>query len=316
MLPRHSADHTNFGSLDISSGSRTRTFTIQNAGGAALTLSGSSPYVAISGTAAVDFSIATPPAASIAAGGSTTFAVTFDPSATGTRSATLSIGSNDSDENPYNFSIQGDGFAPKNLVVSNITAPAGANGVYIHQGILYEFQYWMHESGSYYIYNDEFSGTRYWEIDTDTNDSASNFYSNDHGENASPVTVADWHVDTGSGGTPLIVYSGPEIAVEGNSIEISDGDVSPSAADHTDFGAAALAGDTVDWHIYHSQQRSRCLDIDGLFAICDHKRSRCGRFQRYGNSFFFHRRRRIDDFPDHFRSFEYRHSFGDSIHSQ
>ena len=42
-------------------------------------------------------------------GNSATFTVTFDPSATGLRTATISIANNDCDENPYDFAIQGTG---------------------------------------------------------------------------------------------------------------------------------------------------------------------------------------------------------------
>ena len=45
----------------------------------------------------------------VAAGASTTVQVTFNPSASGVRSATLSIANNDGDENPYDFNIQGTG---------------------------------------------------------------------------------------------------------------------------------------------------------------------------------------------------------------
>jgi len=38
-----------------------------------------------------------------------TCTVTFDPSAEGVRTATISIANNDADENPYNFAIQGTG---------------------------------------------------------------------------------------------------------------------------------------------------------------------------------------------------------------
>lgn len=105
------ADHTDFGSTNVSSGSVVRTFTIQNTGTAALNLTGASPYVVVGGTHAADFSVTAIPSSSIAASGNTTFQVTFDPSATGLRSATLSIANNDADENPYNFSIQGTGTA-------------------------------------------------------------------------------------------------------------------------------------------------------------------------------------------------------------
>ena len=98
-------DHTDFGSADITGATVTRTFTIENTGGAALTVN----PVSISGTHAADFTVTVQPAGSVAAAGSTTFQVRFDPSATGVRSATLNFGNNDANENPYNFAIQGTG---------------------------------------------------------------------------------------------------------------------------------------------------------------------------------------------------------------
>jgi hypothetical protein len=103
------ADHSDFGSVLASSGTVVRTFTIENTGDATLNLSGT-PRVVVNGANAADFTVtAQPSAATVAASGSTTFQVTFDPSATGLRSAEISIASDDSDENPYNFAIQGTG---------------------------------------------------------------------------------------------------------------------------------------------------------------------------------------------------------------
>ncbi|MGH9844866.1 MAG: LamG-like jellyroll fold domain-containing protein [Blastocatellia bacterium] len=102
------ANHTDFGSVAVSSGTVTRTFTVQNTGDGGLSLTGS-PIVTLSGANAADFSVTTQPAASVAAGGSTTFQVRFDPSASGTRTASVSFGNNDANENPYNFSIRGTG---------------------------------------------------------------------------------------------------------------------------------------------------------------------------------------------------------------
>jgi len=113
------ADFTDFGSTDMDSGSIVRTFTIRSTGTSSLDLTGS-PKIIISGTNAVDFSVTTLPSSPIAGGASTTFQVTFDPSSPGIRAATLSIASNDPDENPYTFSIQGKG--TKFLTVSGITA--------------------------------------------------------------------------------------------------------------------------------------------------------------------------------------------------
>ena len=44
--------------------------------------------------------------------------------------------------------------------------------------------------------------------------------------------------------TPLPALAG-EIAVSGNSTDIADGDVTPSATDHTDFGSANVTGSSI-----------------------------------------------------------------------
>lgn len=129
------ADHTDFGSTAVAGGTVVRTFTIQNTGSLGLSLTGSSPYVAISGANAADFSVTATPSSSIAAAGSTTFNVTFDPSVTGTRTATLTIANDDSDENPYNFDIQGTG---TNSAASDIIASAGFTESSNHDYLLYQ----------------------------------------------------------------------------------------------------------------------------------------------------------------------------------
>jgi hypothetical protein len=228
-------DGTNFGSLDYTSGGRTRTFTIQNTGTAALTLSGSSPYVSLSG-ATSDFSVTTAPSNSIAASGFTTFVITFDPTSEGAKTAVVTITNNDSDEGTYTFTIRGDGITPKNLVLSGVTAPSAFNGTYTYQGLSNEFQYW--KNGSYYIYNNNDGATGdtyYWYIDSDTDPTSYYFRSANNGENASPVNVTNWSASLGTG-TPVIQYAAPEINITGNSVTILDGDAAPSIYDHTDFG--------------------------------------------------------------------------------
>ena len=240
------SDFTKFGSIDVSFGSRSRTYKIENTGNAILNISGVTP----GGTDAADFSVTTPPAATVAAYGSTTFAVTFNPSTEGTKTATLSIASNDPDENPYPFDISGDAFSPHDLVVTGITNPLDANGTYLYIGILNEFQYWKHSTLGYYIYNKIYSSSPYWNIDDNLDDDASLlFYSNNNSDNVSPVYVTSWAASgsapcTGNG-TPLIIYSGPEINVQGNGISIADGDATPSLTDDTDFGSVTAASGTI-----------------------------------------------------------------------
>ena len=103
-------DDTDFGSVDIAGSTNVNTFTIENLGGVNnLILTGASPYVVVSGTHAADFTVTAIPTTPILAGANTTFNITFNPSALGLRTATLTIANDDADENPYNFDIQGTG---------------------------------------------------------------------------------------------------------------------------------------------------------------------------------------------------------------
>ena len=104
----NTADGADLGNVSVG-GALTRTFTIRNIGGAALTLTGSS-LVALSGTHAGAFAVSSQPPATIATVGS--FQLRFTPSAPGMVTATVTIANNDSDENPYTFVVQGTGTAP------------------------------------------------------------------------------------------------------------------------------------------------------------------------------------------------------------
>lgn len=105
------ADHTDFGTV-INGAGFSRTFTISNSGSADLHLTGT-PLVSISGANAGDFLVTAQPSSTIASGSPTVFTIKFTPGAAGMRSATVSIDSDDCDENPFNFSIQGNGATAK-----------------------------------------------------------------------------------------------------------------------------------------------------------------------------------------------------------
>ena len=91
-------DDTDFGTTAQGVGV-THTFTVHNLGGAALSVTG----VTDSGTNADDFSVTAQPASSIAAAGITTFQVQFAPTATGLRTATITVANNDSNESVTTF---------------------------------------------------------------------------------------------------------------------------------------------------------------------------------------------------------------------
>ena len=83
----------------------TRVFTAKNLSGAVLrnfvfTFDGANP---------VDFSVTTPPAATLALAASKTFVVTFKPGAVGARSATLHIDATGETQNPFNIALTGTG---------------------------------------------------------------------------------------------------------------------------------------------------------------------------------------------------------------
>jgi len=102
-------DDTDFGDAEVGVDTVAHTFTIENTGGDELNLTGI-PKVEITGANAADFAVTSLPVSPVAAnGGTTTFEITFDPSAEGLRSADVSIANDDSDENPYDFAIQGTG---------------------------------------------------------------------------------------------------------------------------------------------------------------------------------------------------------------
>ncbi|MGK7902872.1 MAG: choice-of-anchor D domain-containing protein [Hormoscilla sp.] len=112
------ADHTDFGSQDIASGTVSHTFTIENTGSATLTLPGNP--VSITGANASDFTVTQPSeiVLTLSPGGSSFFSIEFDPEATGLRTAEISIANDDSDENPFNFTIQGMGTATPGVTIT------------------------------------------------------------------------------------------------------------------------------------------------------------------------------------------------------
>ncbi|WP_353572830.1 choice-of-anchor D domain-containing protein, partial [Candidatus Albibeggiatoa sp. nov. BB20] len=100
------ADNTDFGTVTIGSNT-TKTYAVKNTGEASLTLSGS-PKVALSGAGCTEFSVTTQPTSPlVATTGSSDFSIQYTPTAVATNNCTVSIASDDPDENPYIFTITG-----------------------------------------------------------------------------------------------------------------------------------------------------------------------------------------------------------------
>jgi hypothetical protein len=100
-----STSKISFGTAKTTSTGIVRTFTIRNTGTTKLTGISFSK----SGTHQNDFTVTQSNLREVAPGASATFTVTFKPAATGSRTASIRIASNDRDENPFIINLAGEG---------------------------------------------------------------------------------------------------------------------------------------------------------------------------------------------------------------
>ncbi|SDR79697.1 Lamin Tail Domain [Formosa sp. Hel1_31_208] len=115
-------DGTDFGDVSVG-GNSTNTFRIENFGGTTnLTISSVS---VISGDIG-DFSISALPTSPIAALDFSLFDIGFSPTTIGPRTAVIEIRSNDSDEDPYTFTVTGNGLCVATAIIAEPSSgPAG-----------------------------------------------------------------------------------------------------------------------------------------------------------------------------------------------
>ena len=107
------------GNVNLGSSSDVITFAVRNPGTGRLT----GLAITKDGAHATDFTVGSI-ATSVVAGGSTTFTVTFNPGAAGSRSAAIHIVSNDADENPFDIALTGTGVPVPEIAVEQ---PFGTN---------------------------------------------------------------------------------------------------------------------------------------------------------------------------------------------
>ncbi|SNS42142.1 choice-of-anchor D domain-containing protein, partial [Dokdonia pacifica] len=268
------ADGTDFGDITLGL-SNSSTFFIENSGILELLLTDPNPYITITGTNAGDFSIATIPTTPIApVNGSTPFAIGFTPSAIGDRFATISIASNDSDENPYVFDIMGTGVAPSseinvsglgNAIMSGDVIPSVFDGTdfgFTTLGTSVSSDFVIINSGLLGL--DLTNASPYVNlIGADASQFSisvipNNTISNNGGTTQfqityTPVsvgvhTVTVSIVNNDPDENPFVfditgeavVTFVPEIEITGNAVEIVNGDMIPDVSDATDYGTISL----------------------------------------------------------------------------
>lgn len=262
------ADWTNFGEIDTTIGTITRTFSITNQGTTNLIISNPT----ISGTHAADFTVTTNPSSTtIGVGVTRTFVVTFNPSASGTRNAIVTVTNNDSDENPYTFHITGFGSNSEINVTGNATSivdgdttPSTTDGTdFGNTDITFETKtqtFVIQNTGTTNLNIDipTITGTHAADFSittnpgtlsiapgsstsfvvtfnpsgTSTRTATLNITNNDGNENPYNFTIR-------GNGTDV------EIDVQGNTTSIANGDSTPSLTDHTDFGSTDINTGTI-----------------------------------------------------------------------
>ena len=277
------SDFTDFGSVTEGETPVTRTFTVTNDGDAPLTLSG---LVAPTG-----FTITEGLAASLAAGASDTFSVRMETTTLGTKTGQISFANNDDDENPFNFEITGtvtaipvpevtvegngtnitdgdttpdasdftdfgsvtegdppvtrtftvtnDGDAP--LTLSGLTVPTGFT---ITEGLAASLA-----AGE----SDTFS-VRLETATTGTKTGQISFTNNDDDENPFNFQI------TGT----VAAAPAPEVTVEGNTLDITDGDTTPDTSDFTDFGSVTVGDPPVTRTFTVTNDGDAPLTLSGL----------------------------------------------------
>lgn len=262
------ATPVDFGSTGVST-PLVKTFTIENRGYENLTIG----TILITGTDAADFEVTSSPSSPLLPLDSTPFNVTFIPSQTGTKNANISIDNNDSDENPFDFPVSGTGFIlPEMNVTGNSvtiadgdTTPSASDHTNFGDAgafdtIVRTFTIDNTGAGDLTIGTITFTGSAASDFSISASPTSSVVpggsttfdisFTPTAGPSTKSATISIPNNDSNenpynfdiSGNK---VNKSPEMSVEGNTATISNGDITPSVSDNTDFSDALADGETV-----------------------------------------------------------------------
>ncbi len=254
-------NNTEFGKVAYLAGAIEHTFTIQNNGVGPLNLTGI-PIVSVSNSENA-FSISQQPTVTeLAAGASTTFTVSFDPTPASTIVFSTIIIENDSrTEDPFTFDVVGTGITT--LSIAAVTTNANEGGTLQYQAVLDE--------------DIDFDAVIDYAITGDVNASDFNpvalsgqvtILNGSNSANIDVLTLLDDVPENTENLTITISTSNnniaqssnlsangkitdvePIIELSGNATTISNGDMNPSLTDATDFGSTPLSTGIVE-HIF------------------------------------------------------------------
>jgi hypothetical protein len=262
------ANNTDFGNI-IATTSVTKTFVIKNNGNGNLNVSG----INFSGTHAAEFTLVSAPTYPlvIPTAGSFTVTAKCTPAALGTRSATMNIMNNDADESTYDFAVQGIGVAAPEIAVKgngiviadgDPTAGAATNtdfgNVNIAGYATRTFLIQNQSAGILTISGVSFSGPNATDFGIV---SAPSFPYNIAANDSMYITVNVVPAAVGVRNATMQIFNNdpdegaydfalmanglglPEINLQGDSVNIIDGDATAGTANKTDFSTVNIGAD-------------------------------------------------------------------------
>ncbi|MDW7690684.1 choice-of-anchor D domain-containing protein [Flammeovirgaceae bacterium SG7u.111] len=262
-------DNRDFGNTYVSA-NKWREFSIKNEGSSQLDLG--TPKVALSGADAAKFSIETMPGDPVAAGDSTVFRISFNPTTLGVKSAVIEVLSDDLDESLYNFTIQGTGVGSEVSVVrqgveivDGDNTPEVADGTDFESVNVYgdtvQHSFFVKNSGdaTLIITAGSFVGgdASSFSVDFasalpanvlagDSIEMVLTFDPTDLGALTSELQISTNDVDEGTYNfTVTGTGIGQEIDLMGNSLSIANQDTTPQVADFTDYGDLIVGTGTI-----------------------------------------------------------------------
>ncbi len=252
-------NHTDFGSI-FTGTNVTKTFVIKNLGHGNLVVSA----ISFTGIYASEFTLVGGPTLPLAIADSYVLTVRFSPTAPGVRSAVVNVTSNDADEALYDFAIQGTGLALPEINVKgngiaisdgDVTAGTANNtdmgSANLGSTVSRSFLIQNTGAGNLIISSIMFSGTHssdfslagaaVYPITIDGYDSMMitvNFTPSAVGMRNANILINNNDGDENPFNYALQGNGNgvPEINVQGNSLNIFDGDVTAGTANNTDFG--------------------------------------------------------------------------------
>jgi hypothetical protein len=254
-------DATDFGE-NYTGNTLSYTYTIQNTGNATLTIG------TLTLSDLVNYTLTTPPSATVAVGSFTTFVVTFNPTTAGIKNASISFVNNDSNENPYNFNIRGTGIVlgaaqeieilgnatviPDNDISPSLTDWTVLGDTFVGSPITRTYTIKNAGTTTLTIGAISFSGTNSSEFSVTTAPSASvaggssttfvvKFLPTAAGIRNARISIVNNDAtenpyDFSIQGNSFTYVATPEIDLQGNAISIVNTDNTPSLVDATDFG--------------------------------------------------------------------------------